>query len=76
MSLGLRFYVAHLANHTVTYGSIGGVILLLLWVYLGSVVLPIGAEINAEMEAAAARRGVRDAKDEGEREAPRAASAR
>jgi membrane protein len=67
MSLGLRFYVSHFDNYSVTYGSIGGAMLLLLWLYLTGVALLTGAEINAEIEAAAAQRGVPDAKDKGER---------
>jgi membrane protein len=56
MSLGLRTYVASFGNYNATYGSIGGVILLLLWLYLSSVVLLVGAEIDAEIRKAAAAR--------------------
>ncbi len=57
-SAGLRFYVAHFANYNATYGSIGGVILLLLWLYLTGLTLLVGAEINAEItRTAAAERG-------------------
>jgi membrane protein len=59
MSLGLRTYVTYFGNYNATYGSIGGVILLMLWLYLSGVVLLIGAEINSEIERAAARRPVR-----------------
>ena len=62
MSMGLRFYVARFADYSATYGSIGGVILLMLWLYLTGVALLIGAEINAEIEHAAARRGEPTAK--------------
>lgn len=55
MSFGLRLYVSHFGNYSATYGSIGGVILLMLWLYLSSLVFLIGAEIDAEVEAAAAR---------------------
>jgi membrane protein len=67
MSLGLRFYVANFANYNATYGSIGGVILLMLWLYLTGVVVLAGAELNSEIEAAAARRGAPTAKARGER---------
>ena len=53
MSFGLRMWVSRFADYSATYGSIGGVILLMLWLYLTSVVLLIGAEIDAEIEAAA-----------------------
>jgi membrane protein len=53
MSLGLRMWVANFADYSATYGSIGGVILLTLWLYLTSVVLLVGGEVDAEIEAAA-----------------------
>jgi membrane protein len=46
-SFGLRVYVAHGANYDLMYGSIGGLILFLLWLYLTSLVLLLGAEVNA-----------------------------
>jgi membrane protein len=69
-SMGLRYYVRYLGNYNATYGSIGGVILLLLWLYVSSLVLLLGAEINSEIENAAARRGNPEAKAAGELEAP------
>jgi membrane protein len=56
MSFVLRVYVAYLGNYNATYGSIGGVILLMLWLYWSSLALLVGAEINAEVDAAAPRR--------------------
>jgi membrane protein len=54
-SIGLRVYV-HLfdAAYTVTYGGLGAVIVLLTWFYLTGLMLLLGAEINSEIEAAAA----------------------
>ena len=66
MSLGLRLYVSHFGDYTATYGSIAGVILLLLWLYLTGVVLLLGGEVNAEIEHAAAERGATTAKAKGE----------
>jgi len=66
MSYGLRFYVTHVANYNATYGSIGGVILLTLWLYLTGLVLLLGAEVNSEIEFAAAQRGDSTAKLPGE----------
>ena len=66
MSAGLRWYVTHFANYNATYGSLGGAILLMLWLYLSGVTLLVGAEVNAEIEHAAAARGAADAKAEGE----------
>ena len=70
MSFGLRLYVSRFADYSATYGSIGGVILLMLWLYLTGFVLLVGAEINAEIEHAAAARGAITAKAPGEATAP------
>lgn len=43
------FYVNQFGNFTRTYGSIGGIIILLLWLYLSSMVILIGGEINATL---------------------------
>jgi membrane protein len=54
-SYSLRLYVAYFGNYNATYGSIGGVILLMLWLYLSSLVLLVGAEIDALIRAAGQR---------------------
>lgn len=46
-SLAFGFYVSNFANYSKTYGSIGGVIVLMLWLYISGFILIIGAEINA-----------------------------
>ncbi len=46
-SLVFAFYVNHFAGFTRIYGSIGAVILLMSWLYISSVVLLLGGEINA-----------------------------
>ena len=51
-SLGLKFYVANFANYNVAYGSLGAVIVLLLWFYLTGIAILAGAEINAQLERA------------------------
>ncbi len=43
-------YVRSFANYGKTYGALGGVIALLMWFYLSSILVVLGAEINAEME--------------------------
>jgi membrane protein len=53
-SLGLRIYVHFFNNYSVAYGSLGAVIILLTWFYLTGLMLLLGAEINSEIEAAAA----------------------
>jgi membrane protein len=44
------YYVRTFANYGKTYGALGGVIALLMWFYLSSIVVVLGAEINSEME--------------------------
>lgn len=51
-SVGFRVYVTHFGNYNATYGSLGGVIALMLWFYLTGLAILIGAEMNAEIEHA------------------------
>ncbi len=55
MSLGLRVYVHYFGAFNTTYGSIGGVILLMLWLYGSGVALLVGAEIDFEAERVRSR---------------------
>jgi membrane protein len=50
VSVGFAFYVSTFASYGKTYGTLGGVIALLMWFYLSSFTVVVGAEINAEME--------------------------
>jgi membrane protein len=51
-SLGFKFYVANFADYDASYGSLGGVIILMLWFYITAVAILLGAELNAEIEHA------------------------
>ena len=53
-SIGLRLYLHFSNSFTLTYGSLGGVIILLTWFYVTGLMLLLGAEINSEIEAAVA----------------------
>lgn len=53
-SLSLRVYLHYFNNYSVTYGSLGAVIILLTWFYITGLMLLLGAEINSEIEAASA----------------------
>jgi membrane protein len=59
----LNFY----NTYSVVYGSLGAVIILLLWFYLTGVTILIGGEVNALIEQAAARAGDPEAKAAGEK---------
>ncbi|HTZ88853.1 MAG TPA: YihY/virulence factor BrkB family protein [Alloacidobacterium sp.] len=48
-SFGLSFYLGHLSNYNKTYGSLGAVAGLMLWLYISSLAVLIGAEFNAEL---------------------------
>ncbi|HVW79185.1 MAG TPA: YihY/virulence factor BrkB family protein [Alloacidobacterium sp.] len=48
-SFGLSFYLGHFANYNTTYGSLGAVIGLLIWLYISSIAVLVGAELNAEL---------------------------
>jgi len=48
-SLGFSFYVGSYGNFSNTYGSIGAIIVLMMWLYFSSIILMIGGQINAVM---------------------------
>jgi membrane protein len=52
VSIGFRLYLAYFDNYTWIYGSIGAVIILLLWFYFLGISLLFGAEVNCEIEKA------------------------
>ncbi|MDC5698738.1 YihY/virulence factor BrkB family protein [Intrasporangium calvum] len=49
-SAGFGFYVSGFSNYDKTYGSLAGVIVFLLWMWLMNLALLFGAEVDAEME--------------------------
>ncbi len=56
VSLGFKAYVDNFGDYNKVYGSIAGVIVLMLWFYWTGLVLLVGGEINAEIEKATAER--------------------
>jgi membrane protein len=50
---GFAWYVAHLANYNFFYGSLGAVVILLIWLYLLACITLLGCEFNAERERVA-----------------------
>jgi membrane protein len=63
---GFTQYVDHFGNYNVTYGSIGGVVVLLIWLYICGVLVILGAEVNAILEQASNRGKVAGARRFGE----------
>ena len=49
-SLAFSFYVSNFGSYNETYGSLGAVVILMMWFWLSAYIVLIGAEINAEME--------------------------
>lgn len=51
VSLAFKFYAENLMNYNLVYGSITGVIVLMMWLYFSGLVLLIGGELNAVLES-------------------------
>jgi membrane protein len=51
-SLAFKIYLSNFANYDATYGSLGGVIVLMLWFYISALAVLVGSEMNAEIEHA------------------------
>ena len=50
MSATFSWYLSHVANYTATYGALGAVIGLMMWMWLSAVIVLVGAKLNAEIE--------------------------
>jgi membrane protein len=59
-SLGFRVYLHYFNSFSVTYGSLGAVIVLLTWFYITGLMLLLGAEINSEIQAAVVERKLKN----------------
>jgi membrane protein len=74
-SAGLRIYLHFFNSYTRVYGSVGAVIILMLWFYVTGSAFLIGGQINATIEHAAAEHGHVEAKARGEKATPGATAA-
>jgi membrane protein len=48
-SLGFNYYISHFSQYNKLYGSIGALIIILLWIYINAIVLLLGFELNASI---------------------------
>ncbi|HVG20406.1 MAG TPA: YihY/virulence factor BrkB family protein [Blastocatellia bacterium] len=67
VSFCFRVYLRYFDRYSVTYGSLGAVIILMLWFYLTGAAILAGGKVNAEIENAAAKVGEPEAKLRGEK---------
>jgi membrane protein len=67
VSFAFRLYLSFFDRYSVTYGSLGAVIILLLWFYMTGAAILVGGKLNAEIEHAAAEAGEPEAKLPGEK---------
>ena len=64
-SFGFAFYVANFGSYNETYGTLGGVVVFLLWLWITNIAVLLGVEFNAETERTRElHAGVREAEDE------------
>jgi membrane protein len=67
VSLGFKLYLHFFDSYSKTYGALGAVIVLMLWLYFTGAAILIGGEVNSEIENAAAVAGDPEAKEKGEK---------
>jgi membrane protein len=67
VSFAFRTYLHFFNSYSATYGSLGAVIILMLWFYMTGLAILVGGEINSEIENQAAEEGAPDAKERGEK---------
>ena len=51
----LSWYLSNFANYNATYGALGAVVGLMMWMWLSTIVVLVGAELNSEIEHQTAR---------------------
>lgn len=67
-SYGFSLYLSEFATYNKTYGSVGGIVILLMWLYLSAYIILLGAEANSAIELQTSKDStVGDEKPKGER---------
>ncbi|HKR00010.1 MAG TPA: YihY/virulence factor BrkB family protein [Pyrinomonadaceae bacterium] len=67
VSFCFKLYLSYFNSYSATYGSLGALIIMMLWFYFTGMAIMIGGEVNSEIENAAAEAGAPDAKEKGEK---------
>jgi membrane protein len=67
VSFAFKAYLSFFNSYSATYGSLGAVIILMLWFYFTGTAILVGGEINSEIENELAKQGAPDAKEKGEK---------
>ena len=50
VSMLFSFYVSNFGSYNETYGSLGAIVVVMMWLYLSALVVVLGAELNTELE--------------------------
>ncbi|HEV7860141.1 MAG TPA: YihY/virulence factor BrkB family protein [Pyrinomonadaceae bacterium] len=66
VSFAFRLYLNYFDSYSKTYGTLGAVIILMLWFYLTGAAILVGGEVNSEIENAEAKAGEPEAREKGE----------
>lgn len=67
VSLGFRLYLRYFNTYGATYGSLGAVMILMLWLYFTGTAILIGGEVNSEIESTSAKAGELESRLPGEK---------
>lgn len=67
VSFVFKTYLKYFNSYSATYGSLGALIIMMLWFYFTGMAILIGGEVNSEIENAVAKAGAPDAKEKGEK---------
>ncbi len=51
-TLGFNFYVSNFSSYNAFYGSIGTLLIVLIWIYFNAIILLVGFELNASIHTA------------------------